>query len=83
MASSHAERYLRGMTIAERIHHELVGRIGAGLCDDCLAKAAAVSQRQTVNTITGAFALTRDFEKEVGRCAHCANEKLVTRCLHA
>ena len=83
MAPGGTRGYLRRMTIAERIHHELVGRVGAGLCDDCLAKAAAVSQRQTVNTITGAFALTHDFEKEVGQCAHCTNEKLVTRCIHA
>ena len=83
MAPDPARRYLPGMTIAERIYHELAGRLGAGLCDDCLAKAAAVSQRQTVNTVTGAFALTRDFEKDTGRCAHCANEKLVTRCVHA
>ena len=69
------------MTIPERIHDYLVGRTAAPFCDDCLAKAAAVSQRQTVNTVTATLALTTGFEKRAGICTYCRNDKLVTRCL--
>lgn len=69
------------MTIPERVHSFLRERTPASVCDDCLAKHAEISQRQTVNTIAGALGLTTDFERREATCSLCQNEKLVTRSL--
>lgn len=69
------------MTIPERIYTFLRERTPAPVCDDCLAKEADVSQRQTVNTIASALGLTTDFDRREATCSLCKNEKLVTRSL--
>jgi hypothetical protein len=70
------------MTQAERIYAFLSQRRHQWMCDDCIGEGCAISQRQQANAITGAFALTRDFEKVPGTCSRCDGEKLVTRMLH-
>ena len=69
------------MTIPEPVYAFLRDRTPASVCDDCLAKQADVSQRQTVNTIASAFGLTTDFARQNGTCSLCHGEKLVTRSL--
>ena len=69
------------MTIPERIYSFLRERTPKPVCDDCLAKHNDVSQRQTVNTIASALALTTDFDRREATCSMCQNEKLVTRSL--
>jgi hypothetical protein len=67
------------MTIPERIYAFLKRIAPKAICDDCLAKEAGVSQRQTVNTVASTLALTAEFDRRNGDCSICKNQKLVTR----
>jgi hypothetical protein len=73
--------YDGGMTNPERVHKFLTDRTPAPVCDDCIASNAAVTPRQQVNPIAGAFGLTTDFDRAKGTCTICKAEKLVTRSL--
>lgn len=67
-------------TVAERINDYLTRR-PVPLCDDCLAKAVGLSQRQHAATISQALGTTRDFNRYNGSCTDCdgSQKKVIAR----
>ena len=67
-------------TVPERIVTYLKER-PVPICDDCLAKALGLSQRQQAAAITATLGLTRDFNRYDGACTDCVGppKKVISR----
>jgi hypothetical protein len=65
------------LIIAERVNQYITGRRGDALCDACVANALSLRHQQA-NRVTMAFKTTSDFDRQVGLCADCGKEQLVT-----
>ena len=67
------------MIAAQRVNTLITSKGGSAVCDRCVAKALGLSFNSSVASITTALATTSEFERELGVCALCGNERMVTR----
>ena len=66
-------------TIAERVNAYISAARPKAFCDDCIAEALGLSQRQQSARVTGALETTSDFERSVDSCGTCHDLKKVIR----
>lgn len=66
-------------TIAQRVNDYITNARPQAFCDDCIAEALALSQRQQSARVTGALETTGDFNRVEDECAKCGEVKKVIR----
>jgi hypothetical protein len=64
---------------AQRVNNLITSKVKSAVCDRCVSKALGLSFNSSVASITTALATTSEFQRELGVCALCGNERMVTR----
>jgi hypothetical protein len=68
---------MKKLTIQQRIANFLTTNKPKAFCDDCIARAVGLSQRQQAQSATAAMAAA-GYKRVESRCAVCGQIKLVT-----
>ena len=66
------------MTVPERIVEFLKEHKGQPYCDDCHTVDLALARRLQAQQTTKPLGATTGYEREMGKCSLCGNEKMVT-----
>lgn len=66
-------------TIAQRVNSFITEKRPDAICDDCIAASLNLSRRQQSARVTGALETTSDFDRQIGICTLCRDEKKVIR----
>ncbi len=51
---------------------------GNKYCDDCLSEVLDIKPRQQINQICRRLKKNGTYQREVGQCANCSKDKLIT-----
>jgi len=65
--------------VPQKINHFITSRRPAAVCDKCIVESLGLTAHAHSAQITAALGTTSDFERELGECSLCKNERMVIR----
>ncbi len=67
------------MLVAQQVNNLITSRRPDAICDKCICEAMKFNSQAHAAQITGALGATSDFDRQLGRCTMCKNERIVIR----
>lgn len=67
------------MLVAKQVNDFITSHHPNAVCDSCICKAMDFNSHAHAAQITGALGTTSDFDRQLGECVICKNERIVIR----